>query len=97
MTDNLDSTLTHYRLHCVSGEGQIVSAHNIHAPDDNAALAFSKDYCKHYKIELWQGGRWVEAHHSMAITEQEISELKVRAKKIRKDIVDVTGWAGGAQ
>jgi transketolase len=32
----------------------------------------------------------------MAITEQEISELKVRAKKIRKDIVDVTGWAGGA-
>ena len=32
----------------------------------------------------------------MAITEQEISELKTRAKKIRKDIVDVTGWAGGA-
>jgi transketolase len=32
----------------------------------------------------------------MAITEQEIGELKVRAKKIRKDIVDVTGWAGGA-
>ena len=32
----------------------------------------------------------------MAITEQEIGELKARAKKIRKDIVDVTGWAGGA-
>ena len=32
----------------------------------------------------------------MAITEQEISELEKTAKQIRKDIVDVTEWAGGA-
>ena len=32
----------------------------------------------------------------MAITDQEIAELKDKAKKIRKDIVDVTGWSGGA-
>jgi transketolase len=33
---------------------------------------------------------------SMAITEQEIQELKNIARDIRKDIIDVTGWAGGA-
>lgn len=32
----------------------------------------------------------------MAITEQEIKELEERAKNLRKDIVDVTEWAGGA-
>jgi len=32
----------------------------------------------------------------MAITEQECKELKKRATQIRKDIVDVTGWAGGS-
>jgi len=32
----------------------------------------------------------------MAITEQEHKEFKERARQIRKDIVDVTGWAGGS-
>ena len=32
----------------------------------------------------------------MAITEQEISELKAKAAQIRKDIVDITGWSGGS-
>lgn len=32
----------------------------------------------------------------MSITEQEIKELKTKAHQIRKDIVDITGWAGGA-
>lgn len=32
----------------------------------------------------------------MPLTEQEIKEFKQRATKIRKDIVDVTGWAGGS-
>jgi len=32
----------------------------------------------------------------MALTEQEISELKKVAARIREDIVDVTGWAGGS-
>ena len=32
----------------------------------------------------------------MPITETEISELKKMALKVRQDIVDVTGWSGGA-
>ena len=32
----------------------------------------------------------------MPISEQELSELKGIAKRIRLDIVDVTGWSGGA-
>ena len=32
----------------------------------------------------------------MAITDQEIKELKKRAAKIRRDSIDVTGWAGGS-
>lgn len=32
----------------------------------------------------------------MPITEQEIKELKEKAKQIRKDIIDTTVWAGGA-
>ena len=32
----------------------------------------------------------------MPITDQEIRELKEKARMIRKDIVDVTAWAGGA-
>ena len=32
----------------------------------------------------------------MPLTEQEIKELKQRARRIRKEIVDVTGWAGGS-
>jgi transketolase len=32
----------------------------------------------------------------MSVTEQEIQELKEKARKIRKDIIDITGWAGGA-
>lgn len=32
----------------------------------------------------------------MPISEQEFSELKRTAKKIRQDIIDVTGWSGGA-
>lgn len=31
----------------------------------------------------------------MAITDQEIAELKQLAKKVREDIIDVTGWSGG--
>jgi transketolase len=33
---------------------------------------------------------------SMAMTDQEIQELENVARDIRKDIIDVTGWAGGA-
>lgn len=57
--DNLDSTLMDYRLYCVDSSGKVASVHNIHAPDDNAALEFSKAYCKEYKIDLWQGVRWI--------------------------------------
>jgi len=32
----------------------------------------------------------------MPITEQEIRFLEEKAKKIRKDIIDITGWSGGA-
>jgi len=32
----------------------------------------------------------------MPITEQELAELTERALKIRRDIVDVTGWSGGS-
>ncbi|WP_319522221.1 transketolase [uncultured Desulfosarcina sp.] len=32
----------------------------------------------------------------MPITEQEIRFLQEKAKKIRKDIIDITGWSGGA-
>ena len=32
----------------------------------------------------------------MPITDQEITELKRRANSIRNDIVDMTGWSGGA-
>ncbi|RPH49678.1 MAG: transketolase [Desulfobacteraceae bacterium] len=32
----------------------------------------------------------------MPITESEIKDLEKMARKIRRDIVDVTGWAGGA-
>ncbi len=32
----------------------------------------------------------------MPITDQEIKELEQKASKIRKDIIDITGWAGGA-
>ena len=32
----------------------------------------------------------------MPITEQEITELKRIARKLRRDMVDVTGWAGGS-
>jgi transketolase len=32
----------------------------------------------------------------MPITEQELGELQKIAKRIRRDIVDVTGWSGGA-
>lgn len=32
----------------------------------------------------------------MAMTDQEIQELENVARDIRKDIIDVTGWAGGA-
>lgn len=32
----------------------------------------------------------------MPVTEQEIAELKRIARKIRRDIVDVTGWSGGS-
>ena len=31
----------------------------------------------------------------MAITDQEITELKQLARKVREDIIDVTGWSGG--
>lgn len=59
MTDNLGESLPQYRLYCLDGQGKIVSSHTIYAPDDNAALEFGKDYCKRYKIDLWQGERWV--------------------------------------
>jgi transketolase len=36
-----------------------------------------------------QGGK-------MPITEQEIKKLEEKAHQIRKDIIDITGWAGGA-
>lgn len=32
----------------------------------------------------------------MAITDKEIQELTKHAKRIRKDIINITGWAGGA-
>ena len=32
----------------------------------------------------------------MPLTENEIAELKKTALGIRKDIIDITGWAGGA-
>lgn len=32
----------------------------------------------------------------MPITEQELADLRKQALKIRRDIVDVTGWSGGA-
>ena len=32
----------------------------------------------------------------MPLTEQEFQELQQRAKAIRREIVDVTGWSGGA-
>jgi transketolase len=32
----------------------------------------------------------------MALTEVEVLDLKKRARKIRRDIVDVTGWSGGS-
>lgn len=32
----------------------------------------------------------------MPLTEQELRDLTARAAKIRRDIVDVTGWSGGA-
>ena len=59
MTDNLDSTLTHYRLYCVDRVDQVVSSHDIHALDDNAALEFATACCKEYKISLWQGAKLV--------------------------------------
>ena len=32
----------------------------------------------------------------MPITDQEIMDLREKARRIRKDIIDTTGWAGGA-
>jgi len=32
----------------------------------------------------------------MPLTNEELRELTERSKAIRKDIVDVTGWSGGA-
>lgn len=32
----------------------------------------------------------------MPITDQEIEELEEKARQLRKDFIDVTGWAGGA-
>ncbi|MBT9145394.1 transketolase [candidate division NPL-UPA2 bacterium Unc8] len=32
----------------------------------------------------------------MPITDQEIKELEEKAHQVRKDIIDITGWAGGA-
>ena len=32
----------------------------------------------------------------MALTDQEVKELEKIARKVRRDIVDVTGWAGGS-
>ena len=32
----------------------------------------------------------------MPITDQELRELRGHAKQLRKDIIDVTFWAGGA-
>ena len=48
-----------YKLYCLDRSGHIVSARDVAARDDLAALQEAEKNCEKHAVEVWQGGRRV--------------------------------------